>query len=48
MKLLRHGPVGAEKPGMLHNDGTVRDLTGVVGDIGGDVLSDAGIAALRL
>ena len=47
MKLLRHGPVGAEKPGMLHSDGTVRDLTGVVADIGGDVLSDAGIAALR-
>ena len=48
MKLLRHGPVGAEKPGMLHSDGTLRDLTGVVADIGGDVLSDAGIAALRL
>ena len=47
MKLLRHGPVGTEKPGMLHTDGTVRDLTGVVADIGGDVLSDAGIAALR-
>ena len=48
MKLLRHGPDGAEKPGMLHSDGTVRDLTGLVADIGGDVLSDAGIAALRL
>ena len=47
MKLLRHGPVGAEKPGMLHSDDTVRDLTGVVADIGGDVLSDAGVAALR-
>ncbi len=47
MKLLRHGPVGAEKPGMLHSDGTVRDLSGVVADIGGDVLSDAGLAALR-
>jgi 2-keto-4-pentenoate hydratase/2-oxohepta-3-ene-1,7-dioic acid hydratase in catechol pathway len=48
MKLLRHGPIGAEKPGMLHSDGTVRDLSGVVADIGGEVLSDAGIAALRL
>ena len=47
MKLLRHGPVGAEKPGLLYVDGTVRDLSGVVADIGGDVLSDAGIAALR-
>lgn len=47
MKLLRHGPAGAERPGMLHADGTIRDLTGIVPDIAGDVLSDAGLAALR-
>ena len=47
MKLLRHGLVGAEKPGLLHEDGTIRDLTGLVPDIGGHVLSDAGIAMLR-
>lgn len=47
MKLLRHGPSGAEKPGILHSDGTVRDLSGVVPDIGGATLSDAGLAALR-
>jgi 2-keto-4-pentenoate hydratase/2-oxohepta-3-ene-1,7-dioic acid hydratase in catechol pathway len=47
MKLLRHGPSGAEKPGLLHSDGSVRDLTGLVPDIGGAVLSDAGIAMLR-
>lgn len=47
MKLLRHGPTGGEKPGLLHTDGTVRDLTGLVPDIGGAVLSDAGIAMLR-
>ena len=47
MKLLRHGPVGAEKPGLWHSDGTIRDLTGVVPDIGGAVLSDAGLSALR-
>lgn len=47
MKLLRHGPVGAEKPGLLHSDGTIRDLTGKVADIGGAALSDAGLAALR-
>ncbi len=47
MKLLRHGPVGAEKPGMLHSDGTVRDLSGVVADIGGAVISDAGLTDLR-
>ena len=47
MKLLRHGLPGVEKPGLLHKDGTIRDLTGLVPDIGGHVLSDAGIAMLR-
>lgn len=47
MKLLRYGPAGAEKPGMLDNDGTLRDLSGVVSDIAGDVLSDEGLAKLR-
>jgi 2-keto-4-pentenoate hydratase/2-oxohepta-3-ene-1,7-dioic acid hydratase in catechol pathway len=47
MKLLRHGEPGAEKPGILDTDGTIRDLSGVVADIGGDVISDAGLAALR-
>lgn len=47
MKLLRHGPRGAERPGMLHADGTIRDLTGLVPDIGGAVISDTGLAMLR-
>ncbi len=47
MKLLRHGPRGAERPGMLHSDGTIRDLTGIVPDIGGALLSDVGLSALR-
>ncbi|MEH6774158.1 MAG: fumarylacetoacetate hydrolase family protein, partial [Cereibacter changlensis] len=47
MKLLRHGPAGAEKPGILAEDGTIRDLISVVGDIAGDVLSDAGLEAIR-
>ena len=47
MKLLRYGANGAEKPGMLDADGNLRDLSGVVADIGGDVLSDAGLAKLR-
>jgi len=47
MKLLRHGPVGAEKPGMLAADGSIRDLTGLVPDIAGAVLSDTGLAMLR-
>lgn len=47
MKLLRHGPIGAERPGLLAADGTIRDLTGIVPDIGGAVLSDVGLSALR-
>ncbi|MES2143754.1 MAG: fumarylacetoacetate hydrolase family protein [Pseudomonadota bacterium] len=47
MKLLRHGQAGAERPGLVHGDGSVRDLTGVVPDIAGAVLSDAGLAAIR-
>jgi len=47
MKLLRYGDKGAEKPGMLDKDGGLRDLSGVVDDIAGAVLSDVGLARLR-
>lgn len=47
MKLLRHGQPGAEKPGLLAADGTIRDLSGVVPDLAGVTLSDAGLAAIR-
>ena len=43
MKLLRYGAPGAEKPGLLDDDGNIRDLSGHVDDIGGDTLSDAGL-----
>jgi len=46
MKLLRYGPRGSEKPGLMHTDGTLRDLSAKVDDIGGDALSDAGLAVL--
>lgn len=46
MKLLRYGPPGQEKPGMLDASGTIRDLSGVVADIAGEVLSPAGLAKL--
>ena len=40
MKLLRFGPQGAEKPGLLDQDGNIRDLSGTVSDLAGDVLTD--------
>ena len=47
MKLLRYGPPGAEKPGMLDQTGTIRDLSGVIDDVAGSALSDATLAKLR-
>lgn len=39
MKLVRFGPRGGEKPGLIDDAGHIRDLSGHVGDIGGDVLA---------
>jgi ureidoglycolate lyase len=47
MKLLRYGPKGQEKPGLLDTDSRIRDLSAHVRDIAGDVLSDNGLAKLR-
>lgn len=47
MKLLRYGPAGAEKPGLLDGDGAIRDLSGAVGDIAGDALTPEGLDKLR-
>lgn len=40
MRFVRYGERGAEKPGVLDNAGQVRDLSGVVADLAGDVLAD--------
>ncbi|MFD5425856.1 fumarylacetoacetate hydrolase family protein [Streptomyces sp. NPDC127084] len=41
MKLLRVGPVGAERPALLDRDGvTLRDLSALVADIDGPLLAD--------
>ena len=47
MKLLRYGPKGQEKPGLLDAQGKIRDLSKVVGDIDGAALTDEGLAKLR-
>ena len=46
MRLLRYGNQGQEKPGILDSQGRVRDLSGVVPDISGDVLGRSGLAGL--
>src|SRR5512138_964409 len=46
MKLLRYGPAGAEKPGLLDASGTIRDLSGVIPDITGATISPASLAKI--
>jgi ureidoglycolate lyase len=46
MKLLRVGAKGAEKPAILAKDGSIRDLSGVVSDIGGATLLPDGLAKI--
>ena len=47
MKLVRFGPPGQEKPGLVDTDGTIRDLSGVVSDIDGTTLSRQSLDRLR-
>jgi 2-keto-4-pentenoate hydratase/2-oxohepta-3-ene-1,7-dioic acid hydratase in catechol pathway len=47
MKLVRFGAAGREKPGMLDAQGRIRDLSKIVPDITGGVLSSSGLAKLR-
>jgi len=47
MKLVRYGNPGKEKPGIIDAEGKLRDLSGVIKDIGPEQLSDAALARLR-
>jgi 2-keto-4-pentenoate hydratase/2-oxohepta-3-ene-1,7-dioic acid hydratase in catechol pathway len=47
MKLLRYGMPGSEKPGCLDVHGQIRDLSDLIPDIGGDILSSEGLNYLR-
>ena len=47
MKLLRYGPPGREKPGLLDADGRVRDLSSIIPDVAGDVLTPEGLSRLK-
>src|SRR5438067_1298480 len=47
MKLVRFGPPGREKPGIVDDKGRIRDLSKIVPDIAGDTLSPKGLAKIR-
>lgn len=46
MKLLRHGPPGQERPGVVAADGSIRDLSGVISDVDGTTFSGSVLARL--
>ena len=47
MKLLRFGPLGHEKPGILDQDGNIRDASAHVADWAGDALTDEELGRIR-
>lgn len=47
MKLVRYGEAGREKPGLIDEDGQLRDLSDHVPDIAGAALSKSSLAALK-
>ncbi|MGZ5269889.1 MAG: fumarylacetoacetate hydrolase family protein [Ramlibacter sp.] len=47
MKLVRYGNPGREKPGLIDDEGKLRDLSAVVPDIGPAQLGAAGLARIR-
>lgn len=46
MKLVRFGPAGSERPGLVDAQGRIRDLSAHVDDIAGKTLSDEGLARI--
>jgi 2-keto-4-pentenoate hydratase/2-oxohepta-3-ene-1,7-dioic acid hydratase in catechol pathway len=47
MKLVRYGPAGREKPGIVDPDGKIRDLSRIVQDIDGAMLASGGLAKIK-
>ena len=47
MKLLRYGEVGAEKPGMLDEQGDIRDLSTIVSDISPAIIEAGDLEGLK-
>ena len=47
MKLVRYGPCGQEKPGMIDDSGHVRDISRIVNDISPEQLGDRALSLIR-
>ena len=47
MKLVRYGPAGGEKPGLIDDHGQIRDLSGEIADIAGENLAPAALDRLK-
>jgi 2-keto-4-pentenoate hydratase/2-oxohepta-3-ene-1,7-dioic acid hydratase in catechol pathway len=47
MKLVRYGPAGREKPGIIDSEGKIRDLSRIVDDIDGAMLASGGLADIK-
>ncbi|MEB2232147.1 fumarylacetoacetate hydrolase family protein [Xanthomonas campestris pv. campestris] len=47
MKLVRVGAPGQERPGLIDSDGKLRDLGGVISDVAGEHITNAGLDTLR-
>lgn len=47
MKLLRYGPIGKEKPGILDVEGRIRDLSSIIPELDGNAISPKSLAKLR-
>ncbi|QJD69407.1 fumarylacetoacetate hydrolase family protein [Xanthomonas campestris pv. badrii] len=47
MKLVRIGAEGHERPGLIDSEGRIRDLSGVIDDVAGEHLTNAGVDKLR-
>jgi len=47
MKLVRYGNPGREKPGLIDDEGKLRDLSGVVPDLGPEQIGPVGLARIR-
>ena len=47
MKLVRYGPAGREKPGIVDSEGKIRDLSRIVKDIDAEAISPKGLAKIK-